>query len=64
MSVLGKAAILGSRLFADLAVCLSDDFSWPANPIHPKHVQLGSDQEIRQASEECQRYFVPEIACM
>ena len=55
MSALGELVILGSRLFADLAVrvCCPVDISWPADPTYPKRGRLGSDQELRQATEEC-----------
>ena len=37
-------------------------FFWSADPVHPQSVRLGSAQEMRQATEERQPYFVPEPA--
>ena len=36
--------------------------TWPADPTPPKRVRLVFYQKIRQATEERQRYFMPETA--
>ena len=38
-------------------MCRSDDTYWPADQTHPSRVRFGSDHEIRQATEERQRFF-------